>query len=106
MAVTYEVYIEPEVHAGRQSLPGHVRQRVRRMLDDLATEPRPPQSRLLNTSDLAAPAAVEIRRVRLERWRIVYAVNDSERWVWILGVYRRPPYDYADLAGLVAKLPE
>ena len=64
----------------------------------------PQASRDLNTGDLDLPAGVEIRRVRLNRWRIIYAVHDDEQWVWILGLQRRPPYDYSDLAELVARL--
>jgi hypothetical protein len=48
---------------------------------------------------------VQIRRIRLDRWRIVYAVSDAERWVWVLGIYRRPPYNYEDLADLANRLP-
>jgi mRNA-degrading endonuclease RelE of RelBE toxin-antitoxin system len=49
---------------------------------------------------------VEIRRSRLENWRIVYAVNDDEKWVWVLTIQQRPPYDYDDLAKLAARLAE
>jgi hypothetical protein len=31
-------------------------------------------------------------------------VNDAESWIWILGIQRRPPYDYDDLVALAAKL--
>lgn len=40
----------------------------------------------------------------MEHWRIVYAINETERWVWVLGLYRRPPYDYSDLPDIVQKL--
>jgi mRNA-degrading endonuclease RelE of RelBE toxin-antitoxin system len=100
----YDLFLEPEVHAARQELPGNVRQRVRRTIEALADDPRPHDSRTLNLADLDLPPGVEIRRVRLEHWRIVYALNDSEQWVWVLGLYRRPPYDYADLPDLARKL--
>jgi hypothetical protein len=41
-----------------------------------------------------------------ERWRIIYAVSDAERWVWVLGIRHLPPYDYEDLSELVGRLPE
>jgi len=50
------------------------------------------------------PGDIEIRRIRLERWRIVYAVSDAEQWVRVLGIYRRPPYNYGDLAALTQRL--
>lgn len=102
--MSYDLFIEPEVHAARQDLPGHVRQRVRRAISDLARDPRPNNSTDLTINPSMAPASVEIRRIRLERWRVVYAVHDDEQWVWVLGIYRRPPYNYEDLSDLVRRL--
>lgn len=100
----YEVLIERDVHAMRTTLPGNVRQRVKRAISDLATEPRPSHSHALDVAGLEVPEAVEMRRLRLDTWRIVYAVNDKERWVWVLAIHRRPPYAYDDLQHLVARL--
>ena len=58
----------------------------------------------MDSSGLSLAEGAEIRRVRIERWRIVYAVNDGEGWVWILAIRRRPPYDYQDLAELAGRL--
>jgi mRNA interferase RelE/StbE len=58
----------------------------------------------MDTADLELRAGVELRRIRMERWRIVYAVCDEEQWVWVLTVRRRPPYDYHDLPELIARL--
>jgi mRNA interferase RelE/StbE len=104
MAIKYILFIEPEVHAARRSLPGHIRQRVHRLISDFADNPPPVNSRLLITSSLALPQGIEIHRVRLEQWRIVYAIHDAEAWVWVLAIQRRPPYDDADLPDLVKKL--
>lgn len=102
--MSFELFIEPEVHAARQDLPGHVRQRVRRAISDLARDPRPANSTDLTTDPSMLHTSVEIRRIRLERWRVVYAVRDDEQWVWVLGIYRRPPYNYEDLDDLVTRL--
>lgn len=102
----YRLWIEPEVHSARENLPGNIRQRVKRLLDELITAPRPVSSKTLDVSGLDVPPDVEIRRIRLEHWRILYAVNDQEGWVWALGVYRRPPYRYEDLQELVSRLQE
>lgn len=102
--MTYDLFLEPEVHTTRDDLPGNIRQRVRRAIDALSSTPRPPESAAMDTTDLELRAGVELRRIRMERWRIVYAVCDEEQWVWVLTVRRRPPYDYDDLPELIARL--
>jgi mRNA-degrading endonuclease RelE of RelBE toxin-antitoxin system len=101
----YELYVETAVHEARKALPGNARQRIRAQIEALAHVPRPHDSRPLQTTSLDLSAAVEVRRIRLNRWRIVYTVNDAERWVWVLGIYQRPPYNYEDLASLAGRLP-
>ncbi len=103
MGVSYDLFIEPEVHELRKALPGNVRQRLRRVLDGLIVAPRPANGRRLVLAEDETPAGVEIWRVRLDRWRIVYAVNDADRWVHVLGIYRRPPHDYGDLPDLIER---
>ena len=94
----YAIHVSPEAWEEIRSLPGNMRQRVRQAVDDLETEPRPSQSR-----QLRAPSALpELRRIRLDRWRIVYTIDQRERLVDVLAVRRRPPYDYGDLAELLA----
>ena len=105
MGVSYTVFLEREVHQDRDKLPGNVRQRVRALISGFAANPRPPGSEALDATGIAIPDGAEARRYRLEPWRIVYAVSDAGKWVWVLAVRRRPPYDYADLAELLARLP-
>jgi len=100
----YDVLMEPEVHEARKRLPGRFRQRVKQAITSLADEPRPPKSQALDVSDLDVPPEVEVRRIRMDPWRVVYAVNDTEAWVWVLAVRKRPPYDYEDLEELLAKI--
>jgi mRNA interferase RelE/StbE len=104
LGVKYQVFLEREAHRSRTRLPGNVRQRVRRIIDELAAEPRPVESTALDLAGMDLPAGVEVRRFRVECWRLVYAVNDNAQWVWVLAVRRRPPYDYADLADLVTRI--
>ncbi len=101
---TYDLWLEPEVHAVRKDLPGNFRQQIKRAIDQLANGPRPAASVLLDVSDIDVPPGVELRRLRLTPWRIIYAVNEAEHWVWVLAIRRRPPYDYDDLDRLVAWL--
>ncbi len=100
----YDLWLEPEVHDARKSLPGNVRQQVRRAIDHLAIDPRPSTSAPLDVADLVVSLGIEVRRLQLRPWRILYAVNDDERWVWVLAIRRRLPYDYEDLDALLAKL--
>ena len=50
----------------------------------------------------AQSVGAELRRLRLDRLRIVYAISDKERIVDVLAVRKRPPYDYSDLERLLA----
>ena len=104
MGVSYALFLEPEVHDARHELPGHLRQRVRRLINGLASDPHPSSSTVLATEGLVLPVDITIRRVRIDRWRVIYAINDTEQWVWVLAVRRRPPYNYEDLPELVRKL--
>ena len=99
-----KLLIEPAAHKQRKKLPGNVRQRLKRAISGLGQDPRPHFSEELDTRGLAIPEGVELRRIRLERWRVIYAVHDLEGWVWVWGFRKRPPYDYQDLeefAGLI-----
>ncbi len=44
---------------------------------------------------------VEVRRLRMDRWRIIYAVDERNKIIDVLAVRKRPPYDYGDLAELL-----
>jgi mRNA-degrading endonuclease RelE of RelBE toxin-antitoxin system len=105
VGLTYKLYLEPAAHDARKVLPGHIRQRIRRRIDSLAERPRPRDSRRLQLGTIEIAPGTEIRRIRLDHWRIVYSVNDADGWVWVLGIYRRPPYKYEDLADLAERLP-
>lgn len=100
----YNLFLEPEAHKRSRQLPGHVRQRVKRLIDALAQNPRPDDSQPLDTTGLNVPPSVELRRIRLAQWRLIYAINETEGWVWVWGLRQRPPYDYEDLTEMVAGL--
>ena len=100
----FRLWVEPEVHSAREVLPGNIRQRMKRLINGLSIELRPANSRILDTEELGVPENVEIRRLRLDRWRILYAVNEAEGWVWVLQIHKRPPYQYEDLPEIVSKL--
>jgi mRNA interferase RelE/StbE len=79
-----------------------VRQRVKHAIDALADNPRPPHSSQLDVAEPEAPRR-EVRRLRIDNWRVVYLVSDEEKTVDVVAVRKRPPYDYGDLAQLLGR---
>ncbi|HJZ50420.1 MAG TPA: type II toxin-antitoxin system RelE/ParE family toxin [Roseiflexaceae bacterium] len=116
----YTVYITPIAWDEVQDLPGHMRQRVRRAIAALADEPRPAESKALerpiqeeardaqasaaSADDPSQEPAHELRRIRIERWRIVYAITETDQAIDVLTVRKRPPYDYGDLERLLSEI--
>jgi mRNA interferase RelE/StbE len=100
--VPYQLDVSPTAQAEIKRVPGHVRQRVRRAITALAQDPRPPRS---DTLEFPLSNA-EPRRLRLDRWRIVYAVIETPgiNLVAVVAVRKRPPYDYDDLPDLFSNL--
>ena len=96
----YHVFVEPSAWKEIKHLPGNMRQRLKRAVDDLSLEPRPARTKLLETD----PPTLELRRLRLANWRVIYAVNEELKQVQVLAIRQRPPYDYDDLAQLLDQL--
>jgi mRNA interferase RelE/StbE len=92
---------KPQVELGHiaqndlKRLRGTDQRRIIRAIDDLDTDPRPPGSKRLED----VSTEIEVRRLRLDPWRIVYVIIDEQPL--ILAIRRRPPYDYADVATLI-----
>jgi mRNA interferase RelE/StbE len=93
----YVVYVTPAAWNDITSLAARFRHRVRDAVEAFAENPRPPKSKVLTIRELP----LEVRRLRLERWRILYAIMESEKAVDVLAVRKRPPYDYGDLESLL-----
>lgn len=98
--MSYRVWIEPDVKKEVRRTPGNVRQRLKEMMIALADNPRPSSSKALTWP----PDNFEPRRLKIDKWRIIYAVDDADQWVWVLAVRKRPPYDYGDLTELLEQL--
>ena len=96
----FTVYVVPSEFQVIKRLPGNVRQRVKRAIDDLAANPRPPGSKRLEVSE-PEELGCENRRLRIDNWRVVYIVTDAQKTVDVVAVRKRPPYDYGDLAELL-----
>ena len=98
------VWTEPSARDEIKELPGHVRQRVRRVVKALADDPRPPKSQSLTPPASVDLGDLELRRLRIERWRVVYVIDEEWELVTVLAVRKRPPYDYEDLEELLAEI--
>lgn len=98
--ITYSVYVLPSAWAEIRALPGDMRQRVRRAIRQLKTSPRPAESRSLEYGYVP----YELRRIRLDRWRVIYAIHDDDGVIDVIAVRKRPPYDYGDLSQLLTQL--
>lgn len=97
------LWVEPDVIAAIRDLPGHIRQRVRRAISDLAMEVRPPQSRALTIpADLLIPG-IEARRLRIEQWRVIDLIDQERDLVSVLAVRQRPPSTYDNLHELLGQ---
>ncbi len=96
----YTVYLTPRAITDIKDLPGNIKQRVKREVSALAENARPSNRKALKTAE----SNPELRRIRLERWRIVYSIIESEQVIDVLTVRKRPPYNYSDLENLLKEL--
>jgi mRNA interferase RelE/StbE len=96
----YTVYITPSALREVKNLPGHMRQRIKRAIDQLAENPRSPDSKELDLPNLDA----SLWRLRLDQWRILYTITEADQIVDVVAIRKRPPYDYGDLERLLADL--
>ena len=87
----YRLRISRSVKRQVDRLPGHIRQRVRRLIDGLGKNPRPDNAKELRN----LPGRY---RVRLNGWRVIYKVDDDALQVIILAVKcKRGPETYQGL---------
>jgi len=102
--VTYfTVYVTSSALGEIKDLPGNIRQRVKRAISDLGENAAPSNSKPLDLTEIALDLDPDknLRRIRLDRWRIVYSVSETEKIIDVLAIRKRPPYDYGDLGKLL-----
>ncbi|OGO34984.1 MAG: hypothetical protein A2Z03_11310 [Chloroflexi bacterium RBG_16_56_8] len=87
-------------------MPGNIRQRIKRAIRSLGENAKPSESKILDITEIAPDLEPErlLMRIRINRWRIVYAITESEKAIDVLAVRKRPPYDYQDLEQLLNKI--
>jgi mRNA-degrading endonuclease RelE of RelBE toxin-antitoxin system len=87
--------ISPDALTDLKRLSGNIRRRMIVAMDGLAETPRPPRSKRL----VIEGEDREIRRLRLDKWRVIYLVFEEQPV--ILAIRKRPPYNYEDLKNLI-----
>ncbi|WP_413161068.1 type II toxin-antitoxin system RelE family toxin [Capilliphycus salinus ALCB114379] len=97
----YQIQLSESAHNHGKKLPGVIRQRIKNIIDALAQDPRPYNSIQL---DFETEDSWEPRRIRVDSWRIIYAIDDEFQQIVILAIRKRPPYDYSDLSDLLTDL--
>ncbi len=100
---SYRVKVTSQVRKEVRRLPGNMRQRIVRTLRALEQKPRPHNSHPLDTtkSGIELEPGVELCRIRIASWRIVYLVEEEWKLISVLAVRKRPPYQYDDLDELI-----
>lgn len=100
---SYRVEVTNQARHQIRHLPGHLRQRVICILQVLQNEPHPSNSRALDAvkAGIELDPDIELCRIRLDSWRIVYVIEAELNLVSVLAIRQRPPYQYDDLADLI-----
>jgi mRNA interferase RelE/StbE len=96
----FRIFVTPQALAEIKDTPGNVRQRIRQTINELAKHPYPTHSKQLQFNQPDR----QLYRIRLNNWRIVYVITESENVIDVLAVRKRPPYDYGDLQKLMEVL--
>ena len=78
--MSYQISYSEEAQRTLRRLPGRYRQRARRMIEDLARNPRPARAEALRDY----PPGVF--RVWLNGLRIIYQVDDEAGSLWIVAI--------------------
>ena len=86
-------------------MPGNVRQLIFREIQALEGETRPHSSRgMKSTKNFKIPKDIWLRRIRMDRWQVVYVIEQDLLLVTVLAVRKRPPYQYEDLEELLKEV--
>ena len=73
------------------TLPGNYRQRIRRMIEALADEPRPKFAKELRE-------LINHYRIKVDKWRIIYRITDEHLIILVIDIrIKTGPETYSDL---------
>ena len=102
---SYQVEITNAAQWEIRKLPGHTRPLIFRELQVLEKDARPYTSKEMKaTKSFKIPKDLELRRIRIDRWRVVYVIEPELSLVTVLAVRKRPPYQYEDLGELLKEM--
>jgi len=88
----YQIEISKQTRREIEQLPGHMRQRVKRVIAKLAFDPRP-------THAIELRGSLQGRyKIKLDQYRIVYSIQDDIAIVQVLKAGKKTPGFYDDLA--------
>ena len=78
---SYRVEVDGQARKEMRQLPGNMRQRVIRALRALEQEPRPYNSRPLDSdkAGITLEPETELLRIRMASWRVIYLVKTDGR---------------------------
>ena len=101
----YRVELTSEARKELRHAPGHLRARILQLLHTLERSFSPPGSRQLDLAQIedSLTSGMELWRVRLDAWRVIYVVDSEERIISVLAIRQRPPYQYEDLNALIRR---
>ena len=89
--MTYQIDISRRTRREIEQLPGHMRQRIKRVIAKLAFDPRP-----THAVELRGPLKDRYKIV-LDQYRIVYWIQDGIAIVQVLKAGKKTPSFYDDL---------
>jgi mRNA interferase RelE/StbE len=99
---SYRVEISNIARREIRNLPGNARPLIIHALQSLENDPHPYSSKgMKSIRGLKIPLGMELRRIRINRWRMVYVVELELSLITVLAIRKRPPYQYEDLEDLL-----
>ncbi len=102
---SYRVEITNAARREIRNLPGNMRHLIFREIQALENNARPYSSKgMRSTRNFEIPSGIKLRRIRMDRWRVVYVVEQNLSLVTVLAIRKRPPYQYEDLEELLEEV--
>ena len=87
----YQIDYTDDARRALRRLPGNYRQRIKRLIESLATNPRPRQAKELREMP-------ERYRIRVDDWRIIYWIQNETIMILILDIrFKTGPETYTEL---------
>ncbi len=87
----YRIHIRRSMQRQLETLPGNIRQRIRRFVNTLPDNPHPDGASHLREHP-------HIWRYRIERWRVVWRIYEEERLIVVVKIgQKHGPEFYADV---------